>query len=230
MKTLLMSPDPATGKTLTDTLQALQIDLVICKEFGAASRELSRAKYHALFLDSEAANGRDLLRVLRNSPSNKTAVVLAISSAQKCQQASGDICREAQFVIQRPLARAQVEATLRAARGLLLRELRQYYRYPLDVPVTLIAAGRNLPSKATNISLGGIGIRMIDPISLSGTVHVRLKLPDGDPFEGFGEIIWSDEQGRAGIHFSEVAPLFQTRLETWLTSKLEEQAVDAEMP
>src|SRR5690242_9919057 len=191
---------------------------MVCTGFAAACKELSRAKYHALFLDCDAARARDLLTLLKNSPSNKAAVVLAISSDKTPPRTPGDVRTQAQFVMQKPLARAQVEATLRAARGLLLRELRQYYRHPIDVPITLTCAGKNLQVKATNISLGGLGIRSTEPLKLAGTVQIRLHLSQSELFESVGEIVWADEQGRAGLHFRDVAPLFQERLDRWLTS------------
>ena len=220
---LFVSDDRQTAKTLSDVLQRQSIDLMVCTEFAAACKELSRAKYHALFLDCDTAQAKDLLTVIRNSPSNKAAVVLAISSDKTLPRSPGDVRTQAQFVMQKPLARAQVEATLRAARGLLLRELRQYYRHPMDAPITLTAAGKTLQAKVTNISMGGVGIRSSDPEKLSGSVHIRLTLPQGELFESHGDIVWADEHGRSGIHFRDMAPLFQTRLEQWLTSKLEQQ-------
>lgn len=225
MNALFVSEDNQAAKTLNEVLQRQSIDLIVCREFSAACKELSRTKYHALFLDCDAARVRDLLTIVKKSPSNKAAVVLAISSDRTPPRTPGDVRTQAQFVMQKPLLRTQVEATLRAARGLLLRELRQYYRHPLDAPITVTASGKTVQAKANNISLGGVGIRSTEPVQLAGSVHVRLALSQGELFESPGDIVWADEQGRAGIHFRDVAPLFQGRLEQWLTSKLEQQHI-----
>lgn len=223
MNALYVSDDSQAAKTLTEVLQRQSIDLMVCTGFAAACKELSRAKYHALFLDCDAARARDLLTLLKKSPSNKAAVVLAISSDKTPPRTPDDVRTQAQFVMQKPLARAQVEATLRAARGLLLRELRQYYRHPLDAAITLTSDGKTLQAKANNISIGGVGIRSTEPVKLAGSVHVRLALSQGEIFESSGDFVWTDEQGCAGIRFRDVAPVFQGRLEQWLTSKLEQQ-------
>ena len=227
MNALFLSADKQSAHILNEVVQRQSIDLMVCANFADACRELSRAKYHAVFLDCEVGNARDLLTVIKNSPSNKGAVVLAVSGGTAASGVPSEVRIQAQFVMQKPLARAQIEATLRAARGLLLRELRQYYRHPIDVPMTLTYAGKNLQVKATNISLGGVGIRSTEPLKQAGTVQIRLHLPQNELFEGEGEIVWVDEQGRAGIHFREIAPLFQGRLEEWLTSKLEQQTFAA---
>jgi len=135
----------------------------------------------------------------------------------------------AQFLIQKPLATPQIESTLRAARGLLLRELRQYYRLPLDAPVTLDINGRRIRAKTTNVSIGGMGVRSAEPLQSAASVHVRLQLPAGELFESLGEVVWADQQGRAGIHFRDVAPLFQTRLEQWLTLEVDRRFIESEI-
>lgn len=227
MNTLFVSDDSGAAKTLAEVLQRQGIDLVVCNEFAAACKELCRAKYHALFVDCDISQASDLLTVLRNSPSNKSAVVLGITSDRSSPPSPSDVRAQAQFLMQKPLARTQIEATLRAARGILLRELRQYYRHPLDAPISIAAPGKKIEARATNISLGGIGIRCSETVKLAGNVYLHLALPNGELFEGFGETVWADEQGRAGIHFRDLAPSFQSRLEQWLTSELDQQTFPA---
>lgn len=216
----------AAGK-LTQVLRQQNIGVVICHDTSDASRHLHKAKYHALFLDCDAPNASELLDILKTSGSNKTAVVLALSGDST---QNGSLHTRAQFVLQKPLAKSQIEKTLRAARGLLLRELRQYYRLPLNSPVIVGISGRTLQATTTNISLGGVGIRTTEWLKPATMVHLRMHLPGGELFETVAEVIWADEQGRAGIHFRDPAPLFQTRLEQWLTQEVDKQLIAADGP
>jgi DNA-binding response OmpR family regulator len=228
MNTLFLTEDVQAASKLTQVLQRQSIDVVVCEELSAALRELGRTKYHAVFLDCDAPYATDLLISLRKSPSNKTAVVLAVSGDRTPAEA-GDLRTMAQFLIQKPLATSQIESTLRAARGLLLRELRQYYRLPLDAPVTLDIGGRRIRAKTTNVSIGGMGVRSAEPLQSATSVHVRMQLPAGELFESLGEVVWADPQGRVGIHFRDVAPLFQTRLEQWLTLEVDRRFIESEI-
>lgn len=227
MNTLLLTQDLQAAGKLTQVLQQQNIGLVICHDTSDASRHLHKAKYHALFLDCDAPNATALLDILKSSGSNKTAVVLALSGGDPAAQTCG-LHTRAQFVLQKPLAKSQIEKTLRAARGLLLRELRQYYRLPLNSPVIIGISGRTLQATTTNISLGGVGIRSTEWLKPATLVHLRMHLPGGDLFESLAEIIWADEQGRAGIHFRDPAPLFQTRLEQWLTLEVDKLLIAAD--
>ena len=229
MNTLLLTQDTRAAGKLTQVLQQQNIGIVICHDTSDASRHLHTSKYHALFLDCDAPNATELLDILKTSGSNKTAVVLAISGDSTAVQNSGLLTR-AQFVLQKPLAKSQIEKTLRAARGLLLRELRQYYRLPLDAPITIGIGGRTLQATTTNVSLGGVGIRASELLKPATLLHLRLHLPGGELFESLAEVIWADEQGRAGVHFRDPAPLFQTRLEQWLTLEVDKKLIAADVP
>ena len=229
MNTLLLTQDLQAAGKLTQVLKQQNIGVVICHDTSDASRHLHKAKYHALFLDCDAPNASELLDILKTSGSNKTAVVLALSGDSTPVQNCG-LHTRAQFVLQKPLAKSQIEKTLRAARGLLLRELRQYYRLPLNSPVIVGISGRTLQATTTNISLGGVGIRTAEWLKPATMVHLRMHLPDGELFETLAEVIWADEQGRAGIHFRDPAPLFQTRLEQWLTLEVDKQLIPADGP
>jgi hypothetical protein len=57
-----------------------------------------------------------------------------------------------------------------------------------------------------------------------------MHLPAGELFETLAEVIWADEHGRAGIHFRDPAPLFQTRLEQWLTLEVDKQLTISDTP
>jgi len=224
MNTLLLTQDMQEAGKLTQVLQQQNIGVVICHDTTDASRHLHSAKYHALFLDCDAPRATELLHVLKSSGSNKTAVVLAISGINTAA-GNGDLSTQVQFVLHKPLAKSQIEKTLRAARGLLLRELRQYYRMPLDAPISIGINGEVLQARTTNISLSGVGIRSSQLLSPATLVHLRMNLPGGELFETLAEVIWADQQGRSGIHFRDPAPLFQTRLEQWLTLEVDKRLI-----
>jgi len=43
--------------------------------------------------------------------------------------------------------------------------------------------------------------------------------------EGIADVIWADENGRAGILFKELTSASRKRLQTWLLKRTEESAV-----
>ena len=72
-------------------------------------------------------------------------------------------------------------------------------------------------AEAFNVSLGGLGLRVRDPLEEDEIVHLRFWLPQcPTPVQARGEIAWSDRQGNAGIRFTAMSQGSLAALAQWL--------------
>ena len=131
--------------------------------------------------------------------------------------------KRSQFVFERPLSSESIRSTLKPAYGLILRERRRYFRYPVAIPVTILRQGMpEVRCHSVNISEGGMAVSMFVPLSPGEEVQVQFTLPDHTvPFLAESRICWW-KSGRLGVRFVSLSGDHQSELQGWLSRKLEE--------
>jgi c-di-GMP-binding flagellar brake protein YcgR len=111
----------------------------------------------------------------------------------------------------------------------MVRERRRYFRRPLDMSLRItLPNNHEQPATATNLSEGGMAIRLLGKLSRDTQAQLRFTLPSSDPssdisLELKGQVAWADGTGRAGIRFVDVSQNAQHQLEKWLTDRLQEE-------
>jgi CheY-like chemotaxis protein len=163
---------------------------------GRAALEERRFDVVAIDYD-DVYQAAGLLRAAHLSRPNKSSVLLAITNGET--SAADAVDMGAQLVAAKPLPpdRARYELR-RASQALASGQRRQ--RYPVRLPVFL-SCGQVLDrrAEACNVSLGGIGLRLRDPMDADELVHVRFWIPEcATSIQARGEIAWSDLEGNAG--------------------------------
>jgi c-di-GMP-binding flagellar brake protein YcgR len=83
---------------------------------------------------------------------------------------------------------------------------------------------REMTATATNVSEGGMAIRVLGKLAKDAQAQIRFTLPGGKvSLDLKGEVAWADGTGHAGIRFLEVPQSSQYHLEQWLTERLQEE-------
>ena len=219
---LLVSADPVTIQQFSHALQELSISPDVCQEAAGAVRLLSRRKFDAVIVDLQLGEQSGLiLDEVRLSPSNRSAVTFAISGSDA--EATAAFCKRTSFVFERPLSTQSIRSTLKPAYGLILRERRRYFRYPVAIPLTILR--QSMPEVrcySVNISEGGMAVSTFVPLSLGEDVRVQFTLPDHKvPFLAESRICWS-KTGHLGVRFVSLSQERKSELQDWLSRKLEE--------
>jgi c-di-GMP-binding flagellar brake protein YcgR len=83
-----------------------------------------------------------------------------------------------------------------------------------------------ITATATNLSEGGMAIRVLGKLPKDAQAQFRFTLPGAGAnisLELKGEVAWADGTGHAGIRFVEVPQSSQYQLEKWLTDRLQEE-------
>jgi DNA-binding response OmpR family regulator len=219
---LLVSDDVATIKPLSELMHQLAISTEVCAEVAVAPGLVSRRQFGAIVVDLHLGDqAQRLLKMVRRSSSNRTAVVFAISESDA---EAADAFRDgSNFVLRRPLSTCMIEQSLRAAYGLILREQRRYFRCPLDVPTILRRPGmQEALGRTVNISEGGIAVVTELSLKPGAEVQVELTLPGYDfQFAAKSTICWCRE-GIIGLRFSSLSAILHTELREWLSRRLEQ--------
>src|SRR5580658_10961214 len=174
---LLVSSDPITIQQFSLALQELSISPDLCQEAVGAVQLLNQRKFDAVIVDLQLGEqcGR-ILDEVRVSPSNRTAVTLAIGGDNV--ESTASFRRRAGFVFERPVSAQSIRSTLKPAYGMILRERRRYFRHPASIPVTVLI--KNMPEvrcHSVNIGEGGMALSTAILLSVGEGGQIQFTLP-----------------------------------------------------
>jgi ActR/RegA family two-component response regulator len=219
---LLVSADPVTIQQFSHALQELSISPDVCQEVPTAVGLLNRRKFEAVIVDLQLGEQSGLiLDEVHLSTSNRTAVTFGIGDTDAA--ATSAFRQKSQFVFERPLSAQSIHKTLKPAFGLILRERRRYFRYPISLPVIIQRQSRQeVRCNSVNISVGGMALSTQVPLVAGENVRVQFTLPDHEaPVLAESTICWS-KTGHLGVRFVSISDEHKSELQVWLSQKLEQ--------
>jgi CheY-like chemotaxis protein len=224
LDSLLISRDASLLGVVRPALEKLSVNLEICAESLPSSELLAKRKFDAVIIDcDDFQNGFDLLRTLRQTQSNSKSVSFAVVNGKTTTQEAFQ--SGANFVLQKPLTPLHAARCFNAALNFMVRERRRYFRHPVDMPLRIsLPQNQEMTATATNLSEGGMAIRILGKLPKNVQAKFRFTLPGiNTSLELKGEVAWADGTGHAGIRFLEVPQSSQYQLEKWLTDRLQEE-------
>ncbi|MGA7044625.1 MAG: EAL domain-containing protein [Candidatus Sulfotelmatobacter sp.] len=219
---LLVSADPVTIQQFSLALRELSISPDACQDAASAGLLLKSRKFDAVIVDLQLGEqSGHILDEARLSPSNRTAVTFGIGDNDA--KVTSAFRKKSQFVFERPLSAQSIHKTLKPAYGLILRERRRYFRYPVSIPVIIRSERiQEVWCNSVNISGGGMALSTQIPLLPGESVRVQFTLPDHTvPFFAESTICWS-KTGRLGVRFVSISDEQKSELQVWLSQKLEE--------
>jgi diguanylate cyclase (GGDEF)-like protein/PAS domain S-box-containing protein len=219
---LLVSADPVTIQQFSLALRELSISPDACQDAASAGLLLESRKFDAVIVDLQLGEqSGHILDEARLSPSNRTAVTFGIGDDDP--KVTSAVRKKSQFVFERPLSAQSIHKTLKPAYGLILRERRRYFRYPVSIPVIIRSESmQEVWCNSVNISGGGMALSTQVPLLPGESVRVQFTLPDHTvPFFAESTICWS-KTGHLGVRFVSISDEQKSELQVWLSQKLEE--------
>jgi DNA-binding response OmpR family regulator len=225
LKSLLLSSDEKTVRTLRRVLSDLEIDVEHCRVADDAIRRITRQRYEAIIVDgANAEEAGSVLGAAKAAPVNKRA--LAIALVESSVGMKGGFEMGAHFVLHKPFAVERAKASFRAVRALMKRERRLQMRVAVQVPVECFGASRY---KATTLDLceGGMAIRFSGRAAKESPLRFSLALPGAtDALDIYGELAWGGSDDHAGVRFKNASEEQRKVLRDWLNSQLPEPEPD----
>jgi DNA-binding response OmpR family regulator len=220
LESLLISRDAALLGVLRPTLEKVSVRVEVCSSAPNGSEVLGKRKFDAVIVDcDDLPGGVDILKTLRTTQSNGSSVAFAVLNGATTTQEAFQL--GVNFVLQKPLTPLNATRCFNAALNFMVRESRRYFRHPVEIPVRISLPERaELTATATNLSEGGMAIRLTDKLPKGAEVQMRFTLPGSTTsLELRGQLAWADV-GHAGIKFLEVPQSSQYQLDKWLTARL----------
>jgi ActR/RegA family two-component response regulator len=225
-RALIVSENAAEARQLTEAMQELSLYVEVCVKVSDALQRLKHGKLEIVVIDLQLGDQATLfLEQMRSSPSNRTAVVLAIttSSAETARALGvGSV-----FTLEKPLTTDSIRHTLKAAGGLIAREHRRYFRHPVSCSAVLIRKGApEVVGKTVNISECGMAFSALTPLSPGEEVTAQFTLSNPSlPITAECRVCWTNEIGETGLLFVFLPSTLSSELQAWLSRKLEDQPV-----
>src|ERR1700690_820199 len=224
LDSLLISRGAALLGVLRPALEKISVNLQVCPEVQPGSDLLAKRKFDAVIIDcDDLQNGFDLLQSLRHTQSNAKSVSFAVVNGKTTTQQAFQT--GANFVLQKPLTPLHAARCFNAALNFMVRERRRYFRHPVDMPLRIsLPQNLEMTATATNVSEGGMAIRVLGKLPKEAQGQFRFTLPGANiSLELKGDVAWADGTGHAGIRFLDVPQTSQYQLEKWLTDRMQEE-------
>jgi len=228
LQSLLLSRDMESIRILRQALEKLEIEVEICRGARSGAEIIASEKFDAVIIDcDDLQGGLDVLQKLRQTASNRTTVAFAVLNGTSTHRAFE---LGASFVLQKPLSHISASRCFSAGLGLMERERRRYFRYPVHSSVSL-TFGQNykLDATTTNLSEGGMAVRFRGSLPKAGLSTIAFTIPDTDKLtECRAELAWVDGAGFAGVRFLDLARKPRLQLEAWLDRQIAAAEAEAE--
>ncbi len=224
LESLLISRDAALLGMLRPTLEKMAVSVEVCGGAQPGSEMLMKRKFDAVIVDcDDLQGGVALLTNLRKTQSNASSVAFAVLNGTTTTQEAFKL--GANFVLQKPLTPLNATRCFNAALNFMVRERRRYFRHPVEMPVKVsLPEGGELNAVTTNVSEGGMAIRIAGKLPKNTAAQLRFTLPGSNTsLELRGNVAWADGTGNTGIKFVEVPQSSQYQLEKWLTDRLQDE-------
>jgi len=224
LESLLISKDAALLGVLRPTLEKLSVSVEVCAAIKTGAEMLQKRKFDAVIVDcDDLPGGIELLTSLRDTQSNGSSVAFAVLNGATTTQEAFKI--GANFVLQKPLSPLNANRCFNAALNFMVRERRRYFRHPVEMAVRLnVPEGAETKATATDLSEGGMAMRIAGRLPKGVIIHLRFTLPGSKTaLDLSGNVAWADGSGNVGVRFVEVPQSSQYQLEKWLTDRLQDE-------
>jgi CheY-like chemotaxis protein len=215
LNVLLMCRNQPSLRILAAAFNGIGIDPEVCLSAPDAMDLLVKGHYSAIVLDFDMPGAVQVARMVRIITPDRRPVIFTMIGAMT--PVGGAFQAGANFVLYKPLEPEQVTRSLRAARGFMNPDKRRSPRHPVQALVHLKFNVGVVPALMLDVSEQGLALQALEPLPRAQEVPLRFVLPETlHSVEATGQIIWSDQDGRAGMFFSRLTPTSRKYLKDWL--------------
>jgi ActR/RegA family two-component response regulator len=211
---LIASDEESLVRRVSAALGEMGLSVESVPESEPALALLKRRQYEAVFLDCDLEGAMHLVGSVRDDSPNQRAIVLAFASDPEAARSANK--GGANFVLAKPINWEVAKRTLRAAHTMIIRERRRSIRERVCFVASLNLEGQSIRATVTDISDGGLAIRVPAEIPNGSEIEVRFKFSKtAEPVSCTGFVAWS--KGKfVGMEFSHVPPTSARAIIKWL--------------
>jgi CheY-like chemotaxis protein len=212
---LVMSRSSSAVKILVAAFAELGIEYRISASI-LETLEILTADYHsALILDFDMLDAISVARMARTLPPKRRPVLFGMIGAST--PVDNVFQAGANFVLYKPLDLLQVLHSLRAARGFMHEDRRIAHRQKSETLAYLQFPTGVIPALVVDVTEQGLSLQAAEALTPSRGIPLRFLLPQSTQVvHATGDFIWADDNGRAGVFFSNMPLACRRDLEAWL--------------
>jgi Tfp pilus assembly protein PilZ len=166
--------------------------------------------------------GLPILTALRESPSNRHALIFAVATGNLQRKQALD--QGANFVFQRPLVTKEIRQVIRLSYNLMVRERRRYFRSTANIPVQVrSSSGSEIRGTIFNISSTGLAISTSSSFNMGDEILIGFSLEGSESrLSATGKVVWDDKHGKSGVSVRYSNADMQRQVDNWLDCKFSE--------
>lgn len=223
LQSLLLSRDQDVVRTMRRAFETVSIGVNVVTASEQALEAVNKQKFDAVVVDiDDVHEGSNVIPRLRAGKSNQRSIVFAITNGLTSVKAAFEM--GSNFVLDKPISFERATRSLRAAHGLIMRERRRYFRVPVSFSAEIsFANASNVVVPVSNISEGGLSLKMDRAVPAQGGVTVRLTLPKTTrPLELRGEFVSANRGVNVGVKFHNMPPEIKAQFDAWLNKQIAE--------
>jgi len=222
LQALLLSRDQDVVRTMRRAFETVSVGVSVVTASDQALESVGKQKFDAVLVDiDDVHDGANVIPRLRAGKSNQRSIVFAITNGITSVKAAFEM--GSNFVLDKPVSFERATRSLRAAHGLILRERRRYFRVPVSLSAEVSFGNANVQGSVTNISEGGLSLKLERHAGAQGVVTIRLTLPRTTRMlELKGEFIAANRGANLGVKFHNLPPEIKSQLDRWLNQHIEE--------
>jgi ActR/RegA family two-component response regulator len=218
LNALLLCRNQQSLAVLERELEELGIAGTVCESAAETMALLAQNRHSALVLDFDLPGAVQVARVARTLSAEHKPVIFAMIGTMT--PVGGAIQAGVNFVLYKPLHADQVARSLRAGQGFMRPDRRRGVRHKAEGLVYLQFGAGAMPALVLDVSEQGLALQAPEPLPPVKRVPLRFDLPGtGQVVEATGEVIWSDDGGRAGVFFSRLNAASRRNLKLWLAKR-----------
>ncbi len=217
LKSLLLCSDEKIVRTLRRTLGDLDISVQHCAGSEIALQHLTRGRFEAIIVDCAGPGAAEVLGIVRTSPCNQRAVVVAILDPDAGLRSAFD--RGANFILYKPVTAERAKSSFRAARALMKKERRRNIRVPVQISVAMSSreSGARFRVTTTDLGEGGLAVSLPRRSKPQGRWDLSFTLPGSTAaLEVDAEFAWEGSGTQVGLRFQDPTPAVVQQLREWL--------------
>jgi CheY-like chemotaxis protein len=215
LKALVMCRNQHCIQLIADALNEIHVEGQVCVSVAEATEFLLRAPYSALVVDFDMPGASQLASMARSLAPDRKPILFAMIGV--LTPVGGAVQAGANFVLYKPLEPEQVAHSFRAAHAFMKADRRRTPRHRISALAYLDMGSGSAPVLMTE---QGIALQAAEILPALKKASLRFMLPDTQiVIEAAGEMIWSDNTGRAAVFFTRMAPTSRKHLSSWLAKR-----------
>jgi CheY-like chemotaxis protein len=218
LNALLMCRNEQSSRLVNMALSEVHIGAEVCASAVDAADLLLRAQYSAVVLDFDLPGASQVASMVRSLTPDRKPVLFAMIGA--LTPVGGAVQAGANFVLYKPLEPEQVRHSFRAAHAFMKADRRRATRLKVSALAYLDLGPGPVPALMLDLSEQGIALQAAEVLPAAEDISLRFVLPETEiMIEAVGDVIWSEEDGRAAMFFTRMTPTCRKHLSGWLAKR-----------